>query len=315
VKILFFERNHGNSYSYYNEIRNALGRMNTVYQFGKWSPIGGPEIHINDVLSLCPQKPDIILFGFGWTDCSENYPKQVKGLDACKIPVAVILNKEYAALDKKLDWIKKMKPEVAFCVHHDYDEYSKVTGVPFYQIPFAVNPKIFKKYDNEEYDCDFGFSGVIRPEQTEDWRAKIVEKSSQWSDIEFSFSQHRHDSLESYARRLNRSRAWLSTTGPADLVGTRYYEVMALGTTLLVCNRFDRVYDGLFEENKHCVMFSSIEELEEKIKYYLKNPTEMKTIIDNAMKHTLENHTWDHRAEKITKILKDVAFETKTGEL
>ena len=30
---------------------------------------------------------------------------------------------------------------------------------------------------------------------------------------------------------------WLSTTGPADLVGTRYFEVMSTGTTLCLCNR------------------------------------------------------------------------------
>ena len=306
MKILYFERHHGNSYSYYNEIKNALAKKNTIYQYTRWSPVGGPDLEIKNVLSSCPDKPDFILFGFGWTDCSENYPKKVNGIKDCGIPVAVILNKEYAALDKKLDWIKNMKPEVAFCVHHDYEQYSRITGVPFHQIPFAVNPNIFKKYDNQEYDCDFGFSGVIRPEQTNDWRAKIVEKSKEWNDINFSFSQHRHDSLESYAKRLNRAKAWLSTTGPADLVGTRYYEVMALGTTLLVCNRFDKVYDDIIEEDEHCIMFSSVEELESKIKDCLQNPNKMKSIIDRAKQHTLKYHTWDNRAEKINKILKEI---------
>jgi spore maturation protein CgeB len=111
--------------------------------------------------------------------------------------------------------------------------------------------------------------------------------------------------LESYAKRLNRAKAWLSTTGPADLVGTRYYEVMALGTTLLVCNRFDKVYDGIIEEDEHCIMFSSVEELEKKIKECLQNPDKMKSIIDRAKEHTLKYHTWDNRAEKITKVLEE----------
>lgn len=303
MKILYFERQYGNSFSYYNEIKNALARQNTLYQFSHWLPKGGPVIDIDEVLSRCPQRPDVIMFGFGWTDCSEEYPNKVRGLESCDIPVAVILNKEYAALDKKLDWIKNMKPVVGFCVHHDYEEYSKITGVPFYQIPFAVNPDVFKRYEGESYDCDFGFSGIIRPEQTNDWRAKIVEKSKSWDDINFSFTQHRHDTLESYARRLNRAKMWLSTTGPADLVGTRYYEVMALGTTLLVCNNFDRVYDGIIEEGEHCIMFDSVEDLEKKVRYYLNNPGEMNEIINRAKEHTLKNHTWAHRAEKITKVL------------
>ena len=188
-------------------------------------------------------------------------------------------------------------------MHHDYKKYSELTGVPFHNIPFAVNPDIFKKYDGQEYDCDFGFSGVIRPEQTNDWRSKIVQRSDDWKDINFSFSQHRHDSLESYAKRLNRAKVWLSTTGPADLVGTRYYELMALGTTLLVCNRFDKVYDDLFEEDKHCVMFSSLKELEDKIRFYLNNEDQRIKIVNQAKSHVLENHTWAHRAKKINTIL------------
>lgn len=306
MRILYIERNHGNSYSYYNEIKNALALENELYQFSNWNPKRGPDLKIKDVLKTCPRKPDFILFGFGWTDCSEQSPKKIIGIENCGIPFGVILNKEYAALDKKLEWIKGMSPNVAFCVHHDYKIFEEKTGVPFHQIPFAVNPALFKKYDNEEYDCDFGFSGIIRPEQTNDWRAKIVKESKKWEKINFSHTTHRHDSLESYARRLNRARAWLSTTGPADLVGTRYYEVMATGTTLLVCNRFDKVYDGIIEEDKHCIMFGSVEELEEKLLYYLNNPEKMSLILEEAKKHTLENHTWEHRANKINKIIKEI---------
>ena len=219
--------------------------------------------------------------------------------------MSIILNKEYAALDKKLQWIKDIRPVAAFTVHHDYEKYSQITQVPFYQVPFAVNENVFKKFEDEEYDCDFGFSGVVRPEQTNDWRAKIIEKSRDWNDINFSFSQHKHDTLESYARRLNRAKAWLSTTGPADLVGTRYYEVAALGTTLLVCNRFDKVYDGIFEEDKHCIMFDSLDELEQKIRHYTNNDKERMRIVDQAKHHVLSKHTWFHRAEKITRILQE----------
>ena len=305
MKILYFERNHGNSYSYYNEIKNSLARKNTLYQFSGWDPKVDFNIHISDVLSNCPEKPDAIVFGFGWTDCSDEYPNTVEELENCDIPIFIILNKEYAALEKKLGWIKNVKPVAAFTVHHDYEEYSRITGVPFYQLPFAVNPDVFKEYNDEEYDCDFGFSGVIRPEQRQDWRAKIVERSQEWKDISFSFSQHRHDSLESYARRLNRAKIWLSTTGPADLVGTRYYETMALGTTLIICNRFDRVYDNLFEENKHCVMFETLSELEEKVRYYLKYERERMEIVIEAKKHVLSNHTWSHRAKFLTDVLQN----------
>ena len=306
MKILYFERHHGNSYSYYNETKNALAKKNTIYQYTKWSSVGGPDLDIKNVLNSCPNKPDFILFGFGWTDCSENYPKKVNGIETCGIPVGVILNKEYAALDKKLDWIKNMKPEVVFCVHHDYEKYAKITDVPFYQIPFEVNPAVFKKYDNQEYDCDFGFSGIIRPEHRNNWREKILQESKNWNDIKISFSQHKHDTMENYAKRINRAKIWLSTTGPADIVNPRYFEVMATNTTLLICNRFEHVYNNLFKEDIHCVMFDSIEELREKIRYYLKNKNARQKIIDQAFQYTMTNHTWAHRANKINSILKEI---------
>tara|TARA_A100001515_G_scaffold142626_2_gene141865 strand:+ start:5001 stop:5930 length:930 start_codon:yes stop_codon:yes gene_type:complete len=306
MKILYFERHYSNSYSYYNEIRNAISRTNTLYQFADWSPVGGPQIDMHEVLNRCPETPDLIMFGFGWTDCSDNSPNRVNGLESCGLPVSIILNKEYSALKEKLDWIQESDPIAAFTVHHDYAEYESITGIPFHQIPFAVNPNIFKRYDGEQYDCDFGFSGVIRPEQTNDWRAKIVQQSANWDDIKFSYSQHRHDSLESYARRLNRAKVWLSTTGPADLVGTRYYETMALGTTLLACNSFDRVYNDIIEDEKHCIMFDSVNELRDKVRYYLNHEDERMQIVNDAKEHTLNNHTWDHRAQKINNVLQSI---------
>ena len=107
---------------------------------------------------------------------------------------------------------------------------------------------------------------------------------------------------------------WLSTTGPVDIVGTRYYEVMATNTTMLLCNksktywsfndegtRQDRevdVYDGLFEEGKHYVGFENYDEFMEKLRHYKENEDERQQIINQAYDHVLANHTWAHRAQK-----------------
>jgi spore maturation protein CgeB len=304
MKVIYFERQRGNSFSYYNEMKSALAKNCTLYQYPHWSPVGGPNVNIREVLSRCPEKPDVICFGFGWTDCSENSPKMVAGLNECDVPVGIILNKEYAALDKKLEWIKEINPIAAFTVHHDYKVYQEKTGVSFYQLPFAVNTDVFKNY-GVEYTNDFGFSGIIRPEQTDDWRTKIYQRSRDWKDIKFFFTSHRHDSLEQYAKRINATKIWLSTTGPADLVGTRYYEAMASKTTLLVCNRFDRVYDNILEEDKHCIMFGSLEELEDKIRHYLKHDSERMKIVNNAYELINKKHTWNHRGEFMISKLKE----------
>ena len=40
-----------------------------------------------------------------------------------------------------------------------------------------------------------------------------------------------------YAKELAKSKIGLITTGPADLVGTRYFEIMAGNRCLILCNR------------------------------------------------------------------------------
>jgi len=315
MKILYIERQHTDTFSYYNEIMKAVGNEAQTYQYSNWSPKQKLNLHVRDLATYIRATnfvPEVFLFGFGWTDCSYDYPNVIDGLRESGIPTAVILNKEYAALDKKLDWIKDLNPICAFTVHHDYQEYEKTTGIPFYQLPFAVNPDIFKDY-GEEYDCDFGFTGIVRPEQTNNWRQKIEERSREWEDINFSFSAHRRDTLESYARRISRSKIWLSTTGPGDLVGPRYYEVMAAGRTLLMCNRFDRGYEGLFSEDEHCVMFETLEELEDKLRYYLANEDKRVQIIRNAQAHTLKHHTWQERAQRVISGITE-NLEKKTDE-
>ena len=48
---------------------------------------------------------------------------------------------------------------------------------------------------------------------------------------------------------------------------------------------------------------NGIEELREKIRYYLKNKNARQKIIDQAFQYTMTNHTWAHRANKINSIL------------
>jgi hypothetical protein len=313
MKILYLERNHGDSYSYYNEILSALSGQDSVehvIKFSNWSLRDSTPLYLRQVLDKCSELVDIVIVGFGWTDCGEREPKPIIGIEESAIPIAVILNKEYAVLDKKLDWIKNMNPIVAFCVHHDYQEYSKITGVPFYQMPFAVNETIFRNH-GQAYSHDFGFSGVVRPEQSNNWRSRILEESQKWSDIQFYFTAHQHDSLTAYAQRINATKIWLSTTGPADLVGTRYYEVMACNTTLLACNRHEKVYAGLFEEDRHCVMFDTLQELQDKIHFYINNEAERRAMVQRAHEHVLKNHTWNKRGAEMVAVLTEKIGEAK----
>lgn len=319
MNVLFIENSFGNSYGYYHEIINGLFQHAKdkikIRVFKNFAPetknIVTYDIQkVVDELNKENFKVEKIIFGFGWTNSGHNTPNNFYLKD--NIDKYIILNKEYAALDKKLEWIKNNHFFAGFTVHHDFKLYEKITGVPFHHLPFAGNPSLFKNYNEDlDFKFDFGFTGIVRKEQTENWRYKVhstLEEKSLWNSSRIYFTDHYHDSLEDYARRICTSKVWFSTTGPADLVGTRYYEVMLTGTTLLSCNRFD--YLGLFEEEKNCVMFDSVEELADKVKFYSspKNENLRMQIVKNAHKLSLENHTWVNRGKIIYDVLKGDLF-------
>lgn len=312
--IIYLENSFGNSYSYYQEILKGFSsildsdvNLLIVSNFISESP-SVIDYNLKSTMSTLDPKETMLVLGFGWTNCGHNQPNNL--IVDEEIKKFVILNKEYAALDKKLEWIKQNNFTAGFTVHHDYDSYGKITGIPFYHLPFAANPKLFKNYNpSMNFEFDFGFTGIVRKEQTENWRYKVhstLNDKDLWGSSRIYFTDHHHDSLEDYARRICTSKIWFSTTGPADLVGTRYYEVMLTGTTLLACNRFN--YLDLFEEDKHCIMFDSVEELADKVKFYSnpKNEKARMTIVENAYKLSLDNHTWVNRGKIIYNVLNKV---------
>ena len=114
---------------------------------------------------------DIVFLGFGHTDCGYGKPTPlVRDTDVKLYP---ILNKEYASLDNKLQWIENMKADAAFTVHHDTEEFTKKTGVPFHRIMWSANEKQFKNYKGD-YKNSLFFSGVTRPEQDNDLRTRVL---------------------------------------------------------------------------------------------------------------------------------------------
>ena len=81
-----------------NYFKKKYNLVNTIY-YKNISKISD----INKKFNI--KKIKLIIIGFSVTNCSNNSPKYIK--NDTKIPVVIILNKEYAALNKKLEWIKK----------------------------------------------------------------------------------------------------------------------------------------------------------------------------------------------------------------
>lgn len=101
------------------------------------------------------------------------------------VPLVVLINKEYVLMSSKLAWLQSHCVRHALTVHHDIERYEAATGVPFSRIWFGVDMDRFalneptasatamatmKRNHKNEYEYDIGFTGVVRHDQTANWR-------------------------------------------------------------------------------------------------------------------------------------------------
>jgi len=221
------------------------------------------------------------------------------------------LNKEYTGLQNKLDWIKEMQPTAGLTVHHDTQYYKEYTGFPFHRIMWSANQNQFKNYGGE-YKHDLFFSGVTRPEQTENLRERVLSNLDKLSKYKLfvNIRSHKNNyagtifSDDEYSKHLSSSKICFITTGPADLVGTRYFEVMAANRSLILCNRMSMdVYEDIMIDGYNCAMFSDEDEFFEKANYYLENEDERMKIVNNAHTHFITTQTWNMSAMRIKSIV------------
>jgi spore maturation protein CgeB len=302
MKILFNDiRNlqpEGTGCNYYSEVVYALNRMHNVkFKYG----------HIKNLKSL-GNNYDLILIGFGYGNTGTKDPLPI--INDSNTPVGVFLNKEYLVMDKKKAWLKKMNPSFVLTVHHSYKEIEDEIKIPTHRIMWSALKSIFKKYDNT-YNYDFSITGVVRNEQTNNWRRKILNSLDKLGNIKIYKNVRLQEnnykgvllSGETYAKKINHSKIFLATTSPADLISTRYFECMASQKALIITNRMNsKVFEKYLLENVNCVMFDTIEEFREKVNYYLSHEDERMCIVNNAYKYFNENLTWDKSAQHMTSI-------------
>lgn len=83
---------------------------------------------------------------------------------------------------------------------------------------------------------------------------------------------------------------------------TKVFEILACGVLLIVDEQKDVL--SLFKPGEHLVIFKDIDDLREKVSYYLKHPDEARRIAENGRKEVLSKHTYRHRVREILEKVK-----------
>lgn len=230
-----------------------------------------------------------------------------------QVVVLICLNKIYLLtdpLDAKLEAVRKFRDQlqVPVVVTTWSPSAAQRHGLDF--VPFAVNASEFHltatPYAHRKADVYFsGDLNVAKYPQ----RPAIV-GALRNSTLSFHMPRDRMP-LRLYKRHLAASKMVLSTTGfPSspdnpwfDLVGTRFYEVMATSGALLLCERSDYYADLGIVENQTAAMFSTPREAVDVAEYFARAHHDAARIIRNARRLVLHRHTWAHRAATVTALV------------
>ncbi len=89
--------------------------------------------------------------------------------------------------------------------------------------------------------------------------------------------------------------------GKGHAMNLRLYEVPAAGGFLLT--DWVEEIDQYFEEDKHIVCWRTVEEMNEKAKFYLINDRARNAIADAGYEHVINNHSYDARIKDLLKII------------
>lgn len=310
-------------WGYYCDIKKAMERLHDLCVPYRTELCQGTATN--------PFVPDVAIVGprYSINVNTEDDPVGFDRLRFARVPLLVLQNKMYVPngwreivgnVTAKLQWVRAAGAAAAFTWITRHHTFTQLSGVPHHWMPFgvdvatyAVRPGAFGK---EAQPYDVGFTGASGADKYPLRSSMLREiQSMNVSGFFGTWSQtalNRNDphawkagDHADYAVRIARARIWLSTTGPSQLVGTRYFEILASGTTLLMCNRpkpGEWVYDGLFEDGVHVVMFDDVADLHVKVLQYLRNESARQKIVTAAYELTRRIHSWDARARFITRV-------------
>jgi len=110
------------------------------------------------------------------------------------------------------------------------------------------------------------------------------------------------------SRIYGQSRIVFNVSVNGDL-NMRFFEGMAAGA-LMVTDRIGNGLGDMFEEDRHYVGYTSVDEAEEKITYYLDHDEARFRIAYNGQKAVLAEHTYSHRWREIVERLPRIIHGT-----
>ena len=170
------------------------------------------------------------------------------------------------------------------------------TAEKVFWLPFSVNTEKYKK----TADCkiiDVMTTFTTKPHWYPN-RSKIQTMLKKLNVISFT-KPVLHDE---YIKKINQSKIFVTDNGTYNCLNMKFTEVLSCGT-LLLSNKPEDFDDVGFKEGEHLVIYKDLNDMQDKINYYLKHDNEREEIAKNGMEFVRKNHSNDVRIKEMTDII------------
>ena len=181
-------------------------------------------------------------------------------------------------------------------------KYCAEGALPLY-LPEGANPNVHRPYDVEK-SIDVSFVGQCygnRAEVVDELKRRGISVEAYGTDW-----PNGHLSNEEMVKTFSRSKINLGFGGVAGHKNTfclkgRDFEIPMSGGLYLTEDHPELAV--AFRPGEEILTYSGIEDLFQKIKYYLNHPVEAEEVRAKGYKRALRDHTWEERFEKIFRLI------------
>jgi hypothetical protein len=229
-----------------------------------------------------------------WVDWGEDSLKSALPYKPIKMnelhPSVYITSDTHLGYNYRLNKAKEF--DYVFCNQiRAVEEFAK-DGIKAKWLPHAVEPQAYPNKPIAIKKYDIGFVGYVTFEK----RAQMLDKLFR----EFPNFWYGQRLFEECAEIYRKSRIVFNTAAVDD-INMRCFEATATGSFLLT--EYVPTLSECFKDGVHLVTYKSMDEAIEKAHYYLEHEVEREKIAKAGMEHTLANHTYKHRFEKVLEVL------------
>ena len=304
MKILLLNPNYIKRHNWGHQLfKNEIGRHHEVTYYGSGYEGFNSKLTVPQILKHLKTSFDIIL------TYESKYSKNFKELgDINHIP-KVLIQIDYAigipdykgfADTKNINGlIEYNKPDLIFFTSMSNIKAAKnnLDVDKIFFLPFSVDTNIYKnKMENRTIDV---MATYTTNNKVYLLRGKIQKTLNAMKIKTFT----RRAIHRQYINHINKSKIFVISNNINRRLSMKYTEAMACGAMVLADEPEDLTRQG-FKRNHHLVLYNGIDDLKNKIQYYLKHDEERKEIATNGMNFVKKNHSCSSRVKQFTKMVK-----------